>query len=136
MCTDIKNILDILDIILKWVVSVGVFGVGYLAYKINEGKLKLDLYNRRFNVYISAVEYYLATNADKDTQQQARLNFTKHFRESVFLFGKDSEVYSLLQEFMQEMNNPTRHSLKAEDYLIRLENALAPWLDFKNISKT
>lgn len=38
--------------------SLATFVVGYSQMKIASAKVKLDLYNKRFSVYLAALEYY------------------------------------------------------------------------------
>jgi hypothetical protein len=67
----------------------------YGAY-INNEKLRLDLYNKRFEVYSTTIDFYQALMGWKvsDENQRIYLKFIKSFLESRFLFKPD--VYKLL----------------------------------------
>jgi hypothetical protein len=67
----------------------------YAAY-FNSEKLRLDLYNKRFEVYSTTIDFYQALIKWDDTEQNQRiyLRFIKSFLESRFLFKAD--VYELL----------------------------------------
>ena len=69
----------------------------YAAY-INEQKLRLDLYNRRFEVYSRTIDFYQALQKwerSKDNEL-VELKFIKAFLESRFLFKAD--VFQMLKE--------------------------------------
>lgn len=77
----------------------------YAAHISNE-KFRLDLYNKRFDIYSVALEFFNALtifDPSKDAKDFMLLHnrFIKSREESWFLFGKDSGIYELLGE----MNN-------------------------------
>jgi hypothetical protein len=78
-------------------ISVATFTVGYSQMKIASAKVRLDLYNKRFNVYLSALEYYQAMwkQTDDDLKQKGA-EFIKCYRESLFLFSTKDGVYETL----------------------------------------
>lgn len=129
-CIDWGKVVNILSEI---VIPLVVAWIAWLAFKVNENKLKLDLYNRRFNVYESALNYYFAKVYGTEQEiKEARQIFTKHIREAGFLFGKDSAAFKTLMQLMQH-SGP---ALDLEKLLLKLEDALEPWLDFRNISRS
>ena len=78
-------------------VSLATLTVGYTQMKIASAKVKLDLYNKRFNVYLSALEYYQAMwkQTDGDLKEKGA-EFIKCYRESLFLFSEKSGVHETL----------------------------------------
>jgi hypothetical protein len=78
-------------------VSLATLTIGYTQMKIASAKVKLDLYNKRFNVYVSALEYYQAmwTQTDYDLKQKGA-EFIKCYRESLFLFSEKDRVHETL----------------------------------------
>jgi hypothetical protein len=78
-------------------ISLATFTVGYSQMKIASAKVKLDLYNKRFNVYLSALEYYQAMwkQTDDDLKQKGA-EFIKCYRESLFLFSTNDGVHEIL----------------------------------------
>lgn len=82
-------------------VSIATFVVGYTQMKIASAKVKLDLYNKRFNIFLITVEYYFASygKTDEDMKEKSR-DFVKGCREAKFLFDKDDGVYDTLMRIM------------------------------------
>ena len=98
---------DTVDILIAWtpiVISLFLLVITYRQAKINEEKLRLDLYNRRFEIYSSALDYFQALllyDASQSLQADLlilRKDFVKSCEESQFLFDKKSGVYELLKE--------------------------------------
>ncbi|MBS1229474.1 MAG: hypothetical protein H6R17_2751 [Proteobacteria bacterium] len=142
-------------------ISAAVALIGYFQYKINRYKLRLDLYNRRFSVYEKSLTYfqsYYLSNHSEDLIDNCARDFICAYRESLFLFGKDSAVYKALTElkdtlafliqfdrkFGAEPYDKDEHSAWSStrtskrdlhEIMAALENALLPWLDFKKIEK-
>jgi len=68
-------------------------------------KLRLDLYDRRFEIYTKTLDWYQAVlRFDRSTQGEYNVfekSFIKVFRESLFLFDNDSGIYELLKDMQQ-----------------------------------
>jgi len=80
--------------------------VAYLArmqWVTAREKLRLDLYNRRFDVYLSALDFMqsLMTWPDVpiDQRKAKRIQFIRSMRESRFLFADDPRILRLLEQF-------------------------------------
>jgi len=145
-------------------ISTVVAYIAYLQYKINNHKLKFDLYNRRFSVYEKTLAYYqsyIAYDGEIESNQHVKKSaaeFVRVYRESIFLFGKDSSIYESLTKIKNSLSelvsiqeyfkskNLDKDKSKAysnrldtlpsiEKELEMLELLLTPWLDFKKISK-
>jgi hypothetical protein len=140
-------------------ISGAVAVIVYFQYKVNKHKFRLDLYNRRFSVYEKSLAYFQSYSSSDSTAElidSCARDFIHVFRESIFLFGKDSEVYkvqeelkvtlSFLVQFDREFNSESYDNDKYNVWSLRkqsmrdphkimedLENALLPWLDFKKI---
>ncbi len=122
--------------------------------KIAGAKVKLDLYNKRFAVYESAVDFYLAYFEKVATPlHEAETTFIKRYRESQFLFASEDGIYDTLgriKEFVGSMSahhqqiqstqkgiNPIIHgrsndaALKFEPELKKLEDQMGKYLGFK-----
>lgn len=79
--------------------GIATFFVGYSQMKIASAKVRLDLYNKRFNVYVAALEYYKAMwnhPINLMNLNQKAETFIKHYRESLFLFSKRDGIYETL----------------------------------------
>jgi len=105
------------SVVDRWVaiVTLTIAAVVALAtigqWFVNRSKLRLDLYNRRFEIYsktlafFQRVQNYDPSKASKDDGIKYNLleiDFIKSHRESQFLFSEKSNVYQLLEEFRQK----------------------------------
>jgi len=156
--TEAKSYFDWIVALTPIIISIAVALIGCFQYRINKHKFRLDLYNRRFAVYEKALSFFQAYYYSDD---QAKLNdctkeFIRFYRESVFLFGLESDVYKTLtelkdtllflsefkKEFCVEPYNKDLYNVmltakkeKRDPNAIMqdLEKALMKWLDFKKI---
>ncbi|WP_157652994.1 hypothetical protein [Burkholderia ubonensis] len=145
-------------------ISAYVAWVAYQQYRTNREKLRLDLYDRRFSVYVAAIDFYhmlLGYDGNNQQHQDAHRAFIKAVRESRFLFGPESAIVSILEEmhvrtaritgfkdlpdgFSKSDPHEYQRLFQAQqdDYLwiggeqglLRLEAALMPFLDFRKAS--
>lgn len=128
--------LHLITAVLPIVISAAVAYMSYSQLQTNRLKLKLGLYNRRFNVYQSALNYYLdfyykATN--KNQSENAGRKFVSSYRESKFLFDEKSGVYDQLTVIKDLIANPNRDFQKLEDAMNELEEVMLPALNFRKI---
>lgn len=134
-------------------VSLATLTVGYTQMKIASAKVKLDLYNKRFNVYVSALEYYQAFWDKNGGDLKVKgAEFIKCYRESQFLFSEKSGVYATLTvikdsagviKIYEEMKAEGKKDLgelhsksvtareKIGNALQTLEKQMAKYIDFK-----
>ena len=148
--------------IIAVIVSVSSFFVAFSQMRIASAKTKLDLYNKRFSIYMAAFEYYQATYyVSHEVIKEKSIVFTKAFRESQFLFDKKSQIFETLGKIQQngsailsyekakyesdndltgnrnELSNLHEHSVKARnefrENLLLLENQVEKYLKFTNI---
>ncbi|QSA96551.1 hypothetical protein [Methylococcus sp. EFPC2] len=105
-------------------VSAASFVVLFSQLKISSAKTRLDLHNKRFSIYLTALEYYQATSHEStDKILEKSINFTKSYRESRFLFDPEDGVYETLGKIQQngstiyfyEKNKYERDSHLTED---------------------
>ena len=81
------------------VIAFLAFLVAYWQMEIASAKLRLELYNKRFAIYIAAIEYYQAAmNDNYPEMKRVAQKFIHAFRESKFLFDPKDNVYSTLVE--------------------------------------
>lgn len=77
--------------------GLATFFVAFSQMKIAGAKVRLDLYNKRFNVYVAALEYYQAMwNHPISRLNEKAESFIKHYRESSFLFSSKDGIYETL----------------------------------------
>jgi hypothetical protein len=112
--------------------------ISAFAFFVASEKLRLDLYNKRFEVYQRTVKFYLAMFAkDKDSEALAMLrrDFIIASREAQFLFSPKSGVYDLLVKLLKESNKITEPSKKPEglvgqaavDFVIEQSTGTTSW---------
>lgn len=158
---DTKQTIDYLLGVVPIIISFAVAFIAWAQYKTNKSKLRLDLYNRRFSVYDKTLAYYQAyysRDSNNEATRESATDFVRAYRESSFLFGRESSVYKALTEikdtfsFLVEFDAKfkTEHYDKKEfsawseikaskqdptKLMESLELSLTPWLDFKEIEK-
>ncbi|KAF0154459.1 MAG: hypothetical protein FD159_2560 [Syntrophaceae bacterium] len=99
-----KDVFDYLIAITPICVAVFVALIAFWQSRINSNKLRLDIYNRRFNVYSKTLDFYqVLLSYDPNVVSKELLNtlqkdFIKAFRESRFLFDEKSGVYDILDQ--------------------------------------
>ena len=102
--TPAKDAYDYLTAATPICIAAFVAWMAYRQSKINEGKLRLDLYNKRFEVYSRTLDFYHAllnyggTNEKKEVFIAVHNLFIKSYRESQFLFEPKDGIYKLLDE--------------------------------------
>jgi hypothetical protein len=76
-------------------------GVTYRSWRDSREKIRLDLFNRRFDIYLRTLTFYLQLIVWTDAEEQKALTdpFVKASREARFIFPSKSGVYEYLQEF-------------------------------------
>ena len=157
---DTKQTIDYL-LWVQIIISLAVAFIALAQYKTNNNKLRLDLYNRRFAVYDKTLAYYqvcYSRDSNNEALREIATDFVRAYRESFFLFGRESAVYKALTEikdtfgflgqfdakFKSEPNNKDElrawSEIKASKpdptkLMESLEQALTPWLDFQKIGK-
>jgi len=92
-----KELVTVILSVTASFVSIATLLVALSQVKIASAKTRLDLYNKRFNVYATALDYYKA--AWGDSEQPVKIvaaNFIKAYRESQFLFKASDGVYDTL----------------------------------------
>lgn len=158
-CSDHNSLYDLCMAIAPLVISLAVACIGWLQYKINRHKFRLDLYNRRFAVYESTLSYFQSYYSESSTAESTALSsreFIRAYRESFFLFGAKSGVYQKLTSLKDTLSFLCQHKERftskpydEDEYrastaakqklpdlsaLMRaLEDELLPWLDFRKI---
>lgn len=71
--------------------------VAWSQMRIASAKTKLDLYNKRFNVYLAALEFYQYAYADSRTDLKEKSDKLTHaYRESKFLFDSKDGIHEIL----------------------------------------
>jgi hypothetical protein len=91
--------------VLTILISLAAFVVALFSLVVTEEKFRLDLYNKRFDIYVRTVRFYQALfKADRDTEAFADLqnSFILASREAQFLFDPASGIYTLLERLNRD----------------------------------
>lgn len=127
--------------------------ISFFSHRVAKQKLRLDLHNKRFDVYCRILNYanlFLTEQMQKIQDSDIRYNFILAFRESKFLFKPNSGIYKIIEDILQtcgdilfyyeskdkfEFKNDKYEQiltkkLSIEGKLINLENAMLPYLKF------
>jgi len=98
--------------------GLATFFVAYSQMRIASAKARLDLYNRRFAIYICALEYYLLLNNDASEAEikEKSISFTKAARESIFLFDTIDGISETMHDIMQDGSIIREYMRADKDY--------------------
>ena len=98
-----NDVLRIIEGIATVVIAVYVASIGTFQWLTARDKLRLELYDRRFEVYASALDFMQAlmmwSSIPVEERLQKRIAFIRASRESRFLFADDHRIVCLLDEF-------------------------------------
>jgi hypothetical protein len=88
------------------------------AEHIETTKLRLDLYNRRFQIFVSIFDFYEALIGWTGTPEQraAQTRFFRAYQESGFLFSKESGIEDTLKRLHEEPAKVIGFKEYGEDY--------------------
>lgn len=79
------------------VVGLIALTVAWSQMRIASAKTKLDLYNKRFGVYLAALEFYQCAYSESPTDIKEKANKLTHaYRESRFLFDMKGGIHETL----------------------------------------
>jgi hypothetical protein len=85
------------------VIAIYVAWIGTFQWFTAREKLRLDLYDRRFDVYLAALDFMQAlmmwSSVPDAERLPKRIAFIRASRESRFLFADDPRIFQLLDEF-------------------------------------
>lgn len=82
---------------LPTVMSIFLAYIAYQQMKTDKNKLKLDLYNKRFEIYTNTLKFYQELIGEEVTKE-THIKFINSKEASRFLFSKDVDIYKLLDE--------------------------------------
>ncbi|EKT4082964.1 hypothetical protein QEG29_001173 [Stenotrophomonas maltophilia] len=81
------------------ILGLATLAIALSQMKIASAKTKLDLYNKRFAIYIASLDYYHALlNESNAAAKEKSIAQSKGYREALFLFNKKDEIYTTLSE--------------------------------------
>ena len=141
--------------VLTMLIAASVALIAYYQWKTNREKLRLDLFQRRFEIYLRVLDFHFAIwQKDEPKLNLLHAPFMKAFWESKFLFPEKSGIYDFLDDYNLRTSRvrvyrsqiPPRSDLTPEEraQLIKdeiwikdcigiLEEKLGPYLNFHSI---
>lgn len=87
------EIVKILSAVLTPLVAVFVSYIAWQQHRTNKEKLKLDLFDKRFDVYDATKKYLSKITAEGNVSNDDLADFLIATNKSYFLFGQDIEKY-------------------------------------------
>ena len=138
-------------------VSILALVVAFFALWVSADKLRLDLYNKRFDIYLRTLKFQqplLRARKEDGTFAALQTDFMIASRESTFLFSPKSGVYDQLRKLheasaaiVQDIPNDLPREKKSEleekhsDAIVlwsdpgleKLENLMKPYLKFHKV---
>lgn len=102
-CPEIQDILlsQISDIYLPGIMAIFLAYIAYQQMITNKNKLKLDLYNKRFEIYTDALRFYQELMGE-EVSKETHIKFIDSKEASTFLFSDNQEIYNLLDQMHSE----------------------------------
>jgi hypothetical protein len=86
--------------VLTALIGASVALIAYYQWKTNREKLRFDLYQRRFEIYLRVLDFHFAIwQQDEPKLDLLHVPFMKAFWESKFLFPEESGIYDFLDEY-------------------------------------
>lgn len=82
-------------------IPISIF-LAYIAWQqlnTNRKKLKLDLYNKRFEIYLETLKYYqelMDLGPNKEIDREIQRSFIRGKEAAYYLFSETPEIYQLL----------------------------------------
>lgn len=97
------EIVFMLDLLKNFIIAIpiSVF-LAYVAWEqlnTNRKKLKLDLYNKRFEIYLITLKYYqelMDLEPGEEVEKEIQRDFIRGKEAAYYLFSKTPEIYKLL----------------------------------------
>lgn len=85
------------------ILGLATLAIALSQMKIASAKTKLDLYNKRFAIYIASLDYYHALwHESNAVAQEKSIAQSKGYREALFLFNEKDDVYKTLGEIQSK----------------------------------
>lgn len=95
-----KPALDFFAALLPFVLSLVAAYIAFAQYRVNRNKLKFDLFEKRFKVFIAAKDFIAHNLTSQRPTAEAKLDFIVNTRGAEFLF--DSNVKYIIDEIWKK----------------------------------
>jgi len=108
--------------------------IGYLQYLLSKQRSQLDLYDKRYPVFLATMQYLSFIAEGRNITNEELIKFLRNLKDKEFLFGKDvqqflDELYKKGVDFLRYKNILNDHNLPMEkrEKLVDEEAALFEW---------
>ncbi len=110
---------------------VGILGVMVRARKnrINQMQIDIQLYDKRFGIYMAVVDLFIHMLRHADVSQEAIAEYSEKTKEGAFLF--DDEISSFLDELLNKAQK-----LRSANYMLRSINSGVPEEPSSKVAET
>jgi hypothetical protein len=88
-----QSILSLSPVIISAVGLIVTIYIAYRQYRATRDEQKLKLYERRLRIYMHVSEYISWAVRDADVDHARSAEMLQNTRESIFLFGKETQSY-------------------------------------------
>ena len=97
---DVKSIGDISSALLTPVIGVVTMIILINQHRLEKKKLRLQLFERRYAVYLAAMEYITTIMREGKATREAQASFLRESRDRVFLF--DKRIHQFLDDLWRQ----------------------------------
>lgn len=118
------------------IIAISVLGlwIGYQQYVLAKQRSKLDLYDKRYPIFLATMEYLGFIARDRKITGEELNKFLRNSRDKEFLFGNDvqqfhNELYNKGVEFKKYISIVNSRTLPDEEHrkLVEKEAELFEW---------
>lgn len=87
--------------------------ISWQQWKVNREKFRLDLYDRRFEIYVAVINYYRELldligrgidSVNRESLKQIQNDFIRSHQGSRFLYSSEPSIQLILKEFRERTN--------------------------------
>ena len=91
--------IDILSGLLTPLIAIVTVAILVLQYLLAKRRWRLDLYDKRYPVYLATMQYLSSIVQNADITNDDLIKFLRNSKDKEFLFGKD------VQEYLEQLYN-------------------------------
>lgn len=91
------NEAEWIQLVFPTVIGLSLVFIAHQQKSINSKKLKLDLYNKRFEIFKDVIKFYQEL-LDNQVSKETHKNFINSKESSYFLFSKEPNIYQRIDE--------------------------------------
>jgi hypothetical protein len=97
---NVKTISDLSSALLTPIIAIVTTIILINQYRLEKRKLRLQLFEKRYPVYLATMEYITTMMRDGKSTSEAQASFIRDSRDRVFLFDKD--IHQFLDDLWKQ----------------------------------